>query len=68
MTTNIKSASKIDNQSFRRRRKKIKLYPGHPSDEELISAFLANQGTITKCPPGRALGSLQSTCHGLDKS
>lgn len=49
----------------RRRRKKIKLPPGHPTDAELISAFLS-QNSVTKCPPGYAMGSLPSTSFGLE--
>jgi len=49
----------------RRRRKKIKTPPGHPSDKELIEAFLQSKG-VTKCPPGYAMGSLHSTCYGLE--
>lgn len=49
----------------RRRRKKHKTPPGHPSDAELISAYLT-QNAVTKCPPGYAMGSLQSTCFGLE--
>ncbi|WP_155136253.1 hypothetical protein [Roseibium sp. RKSG952] len=49
-----------------RRRKKIKLRPGHPSDAELISAYLSNNGKITKCPDGIAIGSMQCTGLGLE--
>lgn len=50
----------------RRRRKKIKQPPGHPSDEELIASYLQNAGKVTVCPPGHAIGSIHTTCHGLD--
>lgn len=49
----------------RRRRRKIKTPPGHPTDAELISAFL-EANSVTKCAPGYAMGSLASSCHGLD--
>lgn len=49
----------------RRRRKKIKTPPGHPTDAELINAYLS-KNVVTKCPPGYAMGSLQSTCFGLE--
>lgn len=50
----------------RRRRKKYKLKPGHPTDQELIASYLANEGKVTQCPPGRAIGSMQSQCFGLE--
>lgn len=49
----------------RRRRKKIKLPAGHPTDAELISAYLT-QNKVTVCPPGYAMGSLASTSFGLE--
>jgi len=52
-------------QQPRRRRKKIKTPPGHPTDAELIAAYLQTKG-VTKCPAGYAMGSLQSTAFGLD--
>ena len=50
----------------RRRRRKIKTPPGHPTDEDLISAYLKNDGKVTKCPSGYAMGSLPSTSFGLE--
>lgn len=49
----------------RRRRKKIKTPPGHPTDEELIAAYLRTN-KVTKCPAGYAMGSLHSTSFGLE--
>jgi hypothetical protein len=45
-----------------RRRKRIKPPAGHPSDAELIASFT---GQITKCPDGRAMGSMKSSDYGL---
>lgn len=47
------------------KRKKIKTPPGHPSDDDLIAAYLANGGTVTKASAGRAEGSLYSSDWGL---
>ena len=52
-------------QQPRRRRKKIKTPAGHPSDAELIAAYL-QMNTVTKCPSGYAMGSLPSTSFGLE--
>lgn len=52
--------------TFMRRRKKIKLRPGHPSDAELIASYLSDNGKITKCPDGIAMGSMQCTGLGLE--
>jgi hypothetical protein len=61
--TSMKSAgSQFQNQKPMRRRKRIRLHAGHPTDAELIAAY---KGAITKCPDGRAMGSLKSSDFGL---
>lgn len=57
--------------SFMRRRKKIKLYKGHPSDQELIAAYMAEKAAkgeeaVIKLEPGVAIGSMQCTGLGLE--
>lgn len=61
-----KGGNKAGMMQPRRRRKKFKAPPGHPTDAELISTYLSNNGKITKCPAGYAMGSLQSTSFGLE--
>lgn len=51
-----------------KRRKKLKTPPGHPSDAELIAAFLANGGQITREPDGVADGAIRSQDQGLTSS
>lgn len=63
---NSRSKDQRNGMTFRRRRKRYKLRPGHPTDQELIASYLENDGKITKCPPGRAIGSLQSQSFGLE--
>lgn len=58
-------AGQHQHQNRRMRRKKIAPPKGHPTDAELISAYLANN-EVTKCPAGWAIGSLPHSCHGLD--
>lgn len=62
--TSVKSvAAKIQNaKQPMRRRKRIRTPKGHPTDAELIAAW---KGPITKCPDGRAMGSLKSSDFGL---
>jgi hypothetical protein len=62
--TSTKSAGgQFQNQKpMMRRRKRIRTPAGHPTDAELIAAF---KGPITKCPDGRAMGSLKSSDFGL---
>lgn len=64
MNTKPKSAaSQFQNaKPMQRRRRRIRTPEGHPSDAELIAAF---KGPITKCPDGRAMGSLKSSDFGL---
>lgn len=57
--------SDANNMMMRRPRKKFKPRPGQPSDADLIKSFL-EKNEITQCPPGEAIGSIYSTCHGLD--
>ncbi len=47
------------------KKKKHKLPPGHPSDAELIAAYLAGGGNITKYTTVRAEGSMYSADYGL---
>jgi hypothetical protein len=47
------------------KRKKHKLPPGHPSDAEMIAAYLAKGGNVTVYETVRAMGSLNSSDHGL---
>lgn len=49
----------------RMKRKKHKTPPGHPSDADLIASYLASGGSVTQCGVGRAMGSLNSSDHGL---
>jgi len=45
-----------------RRRRRIRQPEGHPTDAELIAAY---KGPVTRCPDGRAMGSLKSSDFGL---
>lgn len=63
---NSRSSNPNGMMLIRRRRKKHKLKPGHPTDAELIASYLANEGKVTQCPPGRAIGSMQSQSFGLE--
>jgi hypothetical protein len=49
----------------RRRRKPLPTPAGQMSDKDMISAFILERG-ITRCEPGRAMGSLKSSVNGLD--
>lgn len=61
--TSTKSAgNQFQSQKPMRRRKRIRTPAGHPTDAELIAQF---KGPITKCPDGRAMGSLKSSDFGL---
>lgn len=61
--TSTKSAgNQFQSQKPMRRRKRIRTPAGHPTDAELIASF---KGPITKCPDGRAMGSLKSSDFGL---
>lgn len=57
------ASSHAQNSKPMMRRRRPKRPPaGHPTDAELIAAYT---GTITRCPDGRAMGSMKSSDFGL---
>jgi hypothetical protein len=57
------ASSHVQNSKPMMRRRRPKRPPaGHPTDAELIAAF---KGPITRCPDGRAMGSMKSSDFGL---
>ncbi len=59
----MSASSKIQNSKpIQRRRRRIRPPEGHPTDAELIAAY---KGSVTKCPDGRAMGSIKSSDFGL---
>lgn len=61
-TSTKSTGGHFQNQKPMRRRKRIRTPAGHPTDAELIAAY---KGTVTKCPDGRAMGSMKSSDFGL---